>query len=98
MESTSYVLSFRVVFFYLVATGWIFDISLRDNSINSINHKRAVGKPAAKHFDHSFIQMKVLLWRKKVVGSVFSYLMRFAGKLFLTMLALSRSRASQIGW
>ena len=29
MESTSYVLSFRmVVFFYLVTTGWIFDISL----------------------------------------------------------------------
>ena len=27
MESTSYVLSFRVVFFYLVTTGWIFDIS-----------------------------------------------------------------------
>ena len=27
MESTSYVLSFRMVFFYLVATGWIFDIS-----------------------------------------------------------------------
>ena len=29
MESTSYVLSFRMVFFfYLVTTGWIFDISL----------------------------------------------------------------------
>ena len=28
MESTSYVLSFRMVFFYLVATGWIFDISI----------------------------------------------------------------------
>ena len=34
MESTSYVLSFRMVFFYLVATGWIFDISLCENSVN----------------------------------------------------------------
>ena len=37
MEGTSYVLSFRMVFvFYLVATGWIFDISLLlcENSIN----------------------------------------------------------------
>ena len=31
MESTSYVLSFRIVVFYLVTTGWIFDISLCDN-------------------------------------------------------------------
>ena len=44
MESTSYVSSFRMVFFYLVITGWIFDISLScENSINqsinqSINH------------------------------------------------------------
>ena len=36
MESASYVLSFRMVFFYLVTTGWIFDISLCDNSISSI--------------------------------------------------------------
>ena len=34
MESTSYVLSFRMVFSYLVTTGWIFDISLCENSIN----------------------------------------------------------------
>ena len=34
MESTSYVFSFRMVFFYLVTTGWIFDISLRENSTN----------------------------------------------------------------
>ena len=26
MESTSYVISFRMVFFYLVTTGWISDI------------------------------------------------------------------------
>ena len=38
MESTSYVLSFRMVFFYLVTTDWIFDILLCENSINqSIN-------------------------------------------------------------
>ena len=48
MESTSYVLSFRMVFFYLVTTGWIFDISLLcENSINqSIMH--ACG-PTATH-------------------------------------------------
>ena len=34
METTSYVLSFRMVFFYLVTTGWIFYISLCENSIN----------------------------------------------------------------
>ena len=31
MESTSYVLSFRMVCFYLVTTGWILDISLCEN-------------------------------------------------------------------
>ena len=34
IKSTSYVLFFRMVFVYLVTTGWIFDISLRENSIN----------------------------------------------------------------
>ena len=34
MEGTSYVFSFRMVFFYLVTTGWIFDISLYEKSIN----------------------------------------------------------------
>ena len=32
MEITSYVFSFRMVFFYLVTMGWIFDISLCENS------------------------------------------------------------------
>ena len=37
MESTSYVLSLRMVFFCLVTTGWIFDISLLcENTIKSI--------------------------------------------------------------
>ena len=34
MESTSYVFSFRVVLFYLVITGWIFDISLFVSEFN----------------------------------------------------------------
>ena len=36
VESTPYVLSFRMVFFYLVtSTGWIFDVSyVRNHSIN----------------------------------------------------------------
>ena len=40
MESTSYVLSFWMVLFYLVTTGWIFDISLyvRIQLINQIDH------------------------------------------------------------
>ena len=39
---TSYVLSFRMMFFYLVTTGWIFDISLCENSINqSINQSNS---------------------------------------------------------
>ena len=41
MEITSYVLSFRMVFFYLVTKGWIFDISLCENSIiQSINQSK----------------------------------------------------------
>ena len=38
MESTSYVFSFRMVFFYLVATSWIFYISLCENSISQSNY------------------------------------------------------------
>ena len=34
MESTTYVFPLRMLFFYLVATGWIFYISLCDKSIN----------------------------------------------------------------
>ena len=44
MESTTHVLSFRMVFFYLVTAGWIFDISLlRQKSINQLNHSITVG-------------------------------------------------------
>ena len=47
MESTSYVLSFQMVFFYLVTTGWIFDISLCENSINQSagRKKKMAGYP-----------------------------------------------------
>ena len=43
MEITSYVLSFRMVFFYLVTKDWIFYISVCENSINSININAACG-------------------------------------------------------
>ena len=37
-EYVVYVFPYRMVFFYLVTTGWIFDISLYENSFNeSIN-------------------------------------------------------------
>ena len=43
MESTSYVFAFRMVFFYLVTTGWIFDISLCENSTNQKYTERGQG-------------------------------------------------------
>ena len=39
MESASYVLSFRMMFFYSVTTDWIFYISLCDNSIDQSNNQ-----------------------------------------------------------
>ena len=42
MESTSNVISFRMVFFYLVITGWIFDISLCENSVDQSNQSTSV--------------------------------------------------------
>ena len=38
-----YVISFRMVFFYLVTTGWIFDISLCENSIKNENCRESAG-------------------------------------------------------
>ena len=39
IESISYIFLFRMVFFYLVTTGWLFDLNLCENSINqSINN------------------------------------------------------------
>ena len=52
-ESTSYVLSFRIVFFYVVTTGWVFDIisllcessaspiNQSDSAIPSVENERA---------------------------------------------------------
>ena len=37
IKTTSYIFSFGMVFFYLVTTGWIFDISLCESSINRSN-------------------------------------------------------------
>ena len=52
MESKSYVLSFRMVFFYLVTTGWIFYISVCDSSINqSINHYKSLLFRVLRHLD-----------------------------------------------
>ena len=38
IESTSYVFPFREVFFYLVITDWIFDISLFENSMKKTSN------------------------------------------------------------
>ena len=40
MESTSYIFPFRMMFFYLVTTGWIFDISICDNSNGNFYRRR----------------------------------------------------------
>ena len=51
MESTSYVLSFRMVFFYLVTTGWIFEISLCENSIKkNINQSGLDSRESSEQF------------------------------------------------
>ena len=42
MESTPYVLSFRMVFFYLLTTGWIIDISLLCKN-SDIENSRPLG-------------------------------------------------------
>ena len=46
MESTSYVFSFRVVFFYLVTTGWMFYISAYVG-IHSINQSISINSKLA---------------------------------------------------
>ena len=50
MESTSYVVSFRIVLFYLVTTGWISYISLIcEDSINQFNElNRCVNYPYSR--------------------------------------------------
>ena len=47
MESTSYVFSFLVVFFYPVTTGWIFDISLCENSNKKTKYAGTFNMPTS---------------------------------------------------
>ena len=54
MESTSYVLSFRMVFFDLETTGWILDISLCENSINQSNDKKSIYNHGNQCVDRPF--------------------------------------------
>ena len=56
MESTSYVFPFRVVFFYVVTTGWIFEISLCENPINQSSDKPLLKPTGIQNRD------KVLAW------------------------------------
>ena len=51
-ESTSCVFPFRMVFFYLVTTGWVFDISSCENSINTINQSGCDSLTFAPLSDH----------------------------------------------
>ena len=53
IESTSYVLSFRMVFFYLVTTGWIFDFSSCENSINQSSQKLDVPAGVTQEESHT---------------------------------------------
>ena len=55
VESTSYVIPFRMVCFYLVTTTWIFDISLCENLINQSTH----GKREA-HIDWPMVMQTTL--------------------------------------
>ena len=48
MESRSYVFPFRMMFFYLVTTGWILDISAYYVRIQSINQSKLV-RSSFKH-------------------------------------------------
>ena len=61
MESTSYVFPFWVVFFYLVTTGGIFDISLCENLINQINYDNTRQLDTAVHY-HISIHYSTLLF------------------------------------
>ena len=54
MESTPYVFSFRMVFFYLVTTGWTVDIGLCENSIN-----RSTSTSAVKYLKAKVLETKL---------------------------------------
>ena len=55
----SYVLSFRMVFFYLVTTGWIFEIrAVCDNTINKKNMHYIYSPIESHHFGGGFVPIK----------------------------------------
>ena len=56
MESTSYVFSFRMVYFYLVTTGCIFDMSLLCKK--SINFNQSTNQSSINHHDKIFARSK----------------------------------------
>ena len=49
MENTSYVFSFRMVFFYLVTTGWVFYISLCEKMYVSVHIINPLGFNHIQH-------------------------------------------------
>ena len=63
MESTSYVFSFRMVFFYLLTTGWVYDTSLCENSTKKKTLKAYV--TAATCVCHSATYWSQSLMNKK---------------------------------
>ena len=72
MESTLFVLLFQLVFFYLVTTSWIFDISLCENSINQSN----VGSPCWKNLG-SLIEMSRNVIRVAYAPNIYVYCLHF---------------------
>ena len=88
MESTPYVLSFQMVFFYLMTTGWVFDISLCENSINQsiMEHESTAGI-------NSLVLTEISeSWRTSVIGVVEVKAKIILGKLFLLSLPSCRQR------
>ena len=83
MVSTWYVFSFRMVFFYLVSTGWILDIGLCENLINqNVAIQAVVAKdlPISPRFTpYDFLsrcKFGTLTTRELMVGF---YLLTFSG-------------------
>ena len=67
IESTSYVLSFRMVFFYLVTTGWIFDISLLfESSIKSVSMTIASSPQTVDCMNHKKKEYYIRRYRRPI--------------------------------
>ena len=80
MESTSYVLSCRMVFFYLVTTGWIFDIKLAYEKIQSIIQSSTkifrdinICEPPDGHKEFRKINISALSGRQSDLTHLLSY-------------------------